>query len=424
MYDTANEAPEKAILVGLQWKGNGDWDISDSLAELKLLAESAGAEVVAVEMQKRDHPDPTCFVGEGKARELAAQCTSTGAAMIVFDDELSPAQASHLEEMIPAKVIDRTGLILDIFAQRALSREGKIQVELAQLRYLLPRLSGKGTGLSRLGGGIGTRGPGETRLETDRRRIRQRIRELEHEINEVQAQREVQRVPRKRNELPLAVLVGYTNAGKSTLFNRLTDAGVLAEDKLFATLDPIIRRLKFSDGREILVADTVGFIQKLPHELVAAFRATLEEVRHADLLIHVADASHPQLAAQCASVSAVLEELNVADKPLLMVFNKIDRLSGRLILERLNRDYPGSVAASGLTGEGIDDLMQALASRSLPRRVQLNLLIPYAEAGVIAEVRAFGEIRGEEYRNEGIFVRASLEPQVAGRLKRFEIEEG
>lgn len=424
MYDTTNEAPEKALLVGLQWKGNGDWDVLDSLAELKLLAESAGAEVVALETQKREHPDPAYFVGEGKARELAAQCTSTGAGMVIFDDELSPAQASHLEEVIPAKVIDRTGLILDIFAQRALSREGKIQVELAQLRYLLPRLSGKGTELSRLGGGIGTRGPGETKLETDRRRIRQRIRELEHEISEVQAQREVQRAPRKRNELPLAALVGYTNAGKSTIFNRLTDAGVVVEDKLFATLDPIIRRLRFPDGREILLADTVGFIQKLPHELVAAFRATLEETRHADLLIHVADASHPQLAGQCASVNAVLDEIHVADKPVLMVFNKIDRLPGRLILERLNRDYPGSVAVSSLTGEGMDDLTRTLASRSLPERIQLNLLIPYADAGVIADVRAFGEIAGEEYRDDGIFVRASLEPPAAGRLKRFEIEEG
>jgi GTP-binding protein HflX len=445
MHTVADELVEKAILVGLQLSSGGSgnsgpggtrgsvagsgsgagsgWDVEDSLNELRLLAESAGAIVLASEIQRREHPDPAFFVGEGKAQEIAQLCEELQANLVIFDDQLSPSQLRHLEEVIPVKIIDRTALILDIFAQRAMSREGKIQVELAQLKYALPRLAGQGTALSRMGGGggIGTRrGPGETKLEMDRRRIRERISELEKEIDSVQANRQIQRAPRKKNAAPLAALVGYTNSGKSTLFNVLTEAGVLAEDRLFATLDPIVRKFMLPDGREILLADTVGFIQKLPHELVAAFRGTLEEARYADILIHVADVSHPQLIEQCATVNEVLSELGIGDKPTIMVFNKIDRLSSGLILERLKRDFPGCVAISALTGEGLEDFKRVLNERGLPQRVSVELLIPYKDAGIIAEIRAgSSQVEQEEYLAEGIRVKALMELPDLGRVRRY-----
>lgn len=412
---------EKAILVGLDWPGNGGWSIEDSLAELRLLAESAGAEVIRTEVQHRDHPDPAYFIGAGKAREIAGLCGDTGAGLVVFDDQLTPAQVHHLEEILPCKVIDRTGLILDIFAQRARTREGKIQVELAQLRYILPRLSGRGTELSRLGGGIGTRGPGETKLEADRRRIRGRISELDREIDQVQAQREIQRAPRRRNEVPLAALVGYTNSGKSTLFNRLTRAGVTAEDKLFATLDPTLRRLNLPGGREIVLADTVGFIRKLPHELIAAFRGTLEETRHADVLIHVADIANENLAEQCASVNQVLGELEVLDKPILMAFNKVDRAPAPALVQRLRREFPDCVMISARHGEGVDELLQALESR-ISRDLSLRLLVPYADAGVVNEIRNVGTVQGEEYLADGIMLRVVMHRPIIGRFQRFVVE--
>jgi len=429
MHTVTDELVERAILVGLQLSsssGGGGWAVEDSLNELRLLAESAGAVVLGSEIQRREHPDPSYFVGEGKAQEIARLCEEQQANLVIFDDQLSPSQLRHLEELIAVKIIDRTALILDIFAQRAMSREGKMQVELAQLKYALPRLAGQGTALSRMGGGggIGTRrGPGETKLETDRRRIRERISELEKEIDTVQANRQVQRAPRKKNAVPLAALIGYTNSGKSTLFNTLTDAGVLAEDRLFATLDPIVRKFTLPDEREILLADTVGFIQKLPHDLVAAFRGTLEEARYADVLIHVADVSHPQLIEQCASVNEVLGELGIGDKPTIMVFNQIDRLSSGLIVERLKRDFPGSVAISAQTGEGLDEFKRILNERGLPKRVVVDLLIPYKEAGVIAEIRAgSNQVEQEEYLAEGIRVKALMELPDLGRVRRFVIE--
>ena len=426
MHTVTDEQAERAILVGLQLGNSGGWAVEDSLNELRLLAESAGAVVLGHEIQRRENPDPSYFIGEGKAQEIARLCEEQQANLVIFDDQLSPSQIRHLEEAIPVKIIDRTALILDIFAQRAMSREGKIQVELAQLKYILPRLAGQGTALSRMGGGggIGTRrGPGETKLETDRRHIRERISELEKEIDTVQANRQVQRAPRKKNAVPLAALVGYTNSGKSTLFNALTDAGVLAEDRLFATLDPIVRKFTLPDEREILLADTVGFIQKLPHELVAAFRGTLEEARYADVLIHVADVSHPQLIEQCASVNEVISEIGIGDKPLIMVFNKIDRLTSGLILERLKRDFPGSVAVSAQTGEGLEEFKRILNERGLPKRMAVDLLIPYKEAGIIAEIRAgSSQIEQEEYLAEGIRVKALMELPDLGRVRRFVIE--
>ena len=427
MHTVTDELVERAILVGLQLGGSGGWAVEDSLNELRLLAESAGAIVLGHEIQRREHPDPSYFVGEGKAQEIARLCEEQQANLVIFDDQLSPSQLRHLEEVIPVKIIDRTALILDIFAQRAMSREGKIQVELAQLKYMLPRLAGQGTALSRMGGGggIGTRrGPGETKLETDRRHIRERISELEKEINTVQANRQVQRAPRKKNAVPLAALVGYTNSGKSTLFNALTDAGVLAEDRLFATLDPIVRKFTLPDEREILLADTVGFIQKLPHELVAAFRGTLEEARYADVLIHVADVSHPQLIEQCAAVNEVLSEIGIGDKPIIMVFNKIDRLPSGLLLERLKRDFPGSVAISAQTGAGLDEFKRVLNERGLPKRIAVDLLIPYKEAGIIAEIRdsSSSQVEQEEYLAEGIRVKALMEQPDLGRVRRFVTE--
>lgn len=413
--------PERAVLVGLQWPGSGDWSTADSLAELQLLAQSAGAVVIRTEVQNREHPDSAYFIGTGKVREIGELCSELQADLVIFDDQLTPSQVHHLEEVLPCKVLDRTGLILDIFAQRALTREGKIQVELAQLRYLLPRLSGRGTELSRLGGGIGTRGPGETKLEADRRRIRRRIRELDHEIDQVQAQREIQRAPRKRNEVPLAALVGYTNSGKSTLFNYLTNAGVTAEDKLFATLDPTLRKVKLPDGREIVLADTVGFIRKLPHELIAAFRGTLEETRHADVLVHVADISSEKLSEQCASVNQVLGELEALDKPVLMVFNKIDRSPAPALVEKLRQDYPGSVMVSARTGEGVDRMLQALANR-LTRHEIMLLLVPYPEAGVISEIRDVGVVQSEEFLPDGVMLRVSLDRSFAGKYRRFVVE--
>ena len=310
--------------MGLDLPGTQWWETEDSINELSELAATAGAEVIAKLIQKRGKPDPAYYIGEGKAKELAILAITTHADLVIFDDELYPAQQRNLEKLLKTKVIDRTWLILDIFASRAQSKEGKIQVELAQLCYLLPRLVGKGTALSRLGGGIGTRGPGETKLEVDRRRIRRRISVLQKELEEIAKRRGLQRSNRKKSGLPLVSLVGYTNAGKSTLFNALTDAEVFVEDKLFATLDPTIRRCYLPSGDFMLLADTVGFIKKLPHDLVAAFRATLEEATYSDLLLHVVDASHPGKDEHCEAVQEVLRALGIGDKPVITVLNKMD----------------------------------------------------------------------------------------------------
>ena len=352
---------ERAALVGLVTPSTrGDAD--HSLDELAGLADAAGATVVLRMLQERPRPDPATFIGSGKVASLAAACDEADVDVVIFDNELSPAQLRQLEERVERKVIDRTQLILDIFARRARTREGKWQVELAQLKYLLPRLVGSGTALSRLGGGIGTRGPGETKLESDRRRIRVRIQAIQREIDQVRQRRLQLRERRQKQSVPTVALVGYTNAGKTTLFNRLTDETAVVSDALFVTLDPLVRRVRLPDNRELLVSDTVGFIDRLPHALVAAFSATLEEVAEADLILHVIDAGTPDRERQMAAVRRVLEEVGAADVPMIAVYNKIDAISADE-RRRLRDADPSAALISATTGAGAGELLQMIASR-------------------------------------------------------------
>lgn len=403
------EPTQRAVLVGLD----------DDLDELAELVHTAGGQVVGMLVQPLERPRAAYYIGKGKAEELKALVWELSADLVVFDDELTPAQARNLEKLTDVRVIDRTQLILDIFAQRARSKEGKLQVELAQLTYLLPRLVGAGLELSRLGGGIGTRGPGETQLETDRRRIRRRIADIRQELTDVRRTRAVQRQGRRRTGLPLIALVGYTNAGKSTLMNALTDAGVQAENLLFATLDPTIRKVTLAEGKEALLADTVGFIRKLPHQLVAAFRATLEEVEDADVLLHVVDASRPDTEQQMAAVEAVLDELGVLDKPMVTAFNKIDLApSSRAVYERA-QTMPYGVVVSALTGDGLDELRETLLD-ALPIVFERRVFrIPYSAAGALSALKEHGHIVELQYGDDAIVVEAEVDPKLAGRLQQF-----
>ena len=410
------ENKERAILVGLDRQGK--WDIKDSLTELAQLAQTAGAEVITSVIQKRAKPDAALYIGKGKVEEISHLRQAQDANLIIFDDELSPAQQRNLEQVIGVKVLDRTALILDIFAQRAHSYEGKLQVELAQLQYNLPRLGGQGLVLSRLGGGIGTRGPGETKLEVDRRRIRSRISDIERDINTIKKQREVRRERRQNSNILSIALVGYTNAGKSTLLNKLTDADVLAEDKLFATLDPTTRRVILPNGQEALLTDTVGFIQKLPHQLVAAFRATLEEVVQADLLLHVVDASHSHFQEQMDAVLEVLREIGVDTKETILVFNKIDLLASRIQLERIVR-LENSVGISAKSGDGIEKLLSLIAKVSGRHLVDMRLLIPYNDSGVLSLLYENTNVNELEYHETGIKVRVLLPVEMTARFQRY-----
>ena len=369
----------------------------ESLDELSELASTAGGEVVGNGTQKMDAPVAGTFIGTGKAGEFAQQCRRDDVDTVIFDDELSPAQSRNLEKIFGCKILDRTALILDIFAQRARTREGKMQIELAQLQHLLPRLTKYWGHLSRQKGGIGMRGDGETQLETDRRRVLDRIARISRELEGVRQQRSTQRDGRQRNNWPLASIVGYTNAGKSTLLNALTGADVLVKDILFATLDPTTRRLKLPTNQNVLLTDTVGFIKKLPHGLVEAFKATLEEVVQADLLLHVADISHSQAEEQIAAVNSVLNEIGAGEKPTIMVFNKMDKLNGNGALHRLQEKFPHAIGISAITGEGISTLLAELGTQLRPIREFLELRIPHEQSAVIARLHEIGQVIERRY---------------------------
>jgi GTP-binding protein HflX len=373
--------------------------------------------VVGTVTQRRDRPDPTHFVGKGKAREIRQLRGDTQADVLLVDADLKPGQQRNLEEAADTGVVDRTGLILDIFAQRARSREGKIQVELAQLNYLLPRLTGRGTELSRLGGGIGTRGPGETKLEVDRRRIRTRLRLLRRQVERVGKRRAIERRSRREAGVPIAALVGYTNAGKSTLMNALSGAGVFVEDLLFATLDTTIRRVSLSDGREILLTDTVGFIRNLPHQLLAAFHATLEEVIEADVLVHVVDASHPQMEEQIDSARRVLLELDCADKPMVMAFNKCDLVGDCAHLEERAAREEHAATISAATGENLDALLRLVGERLEQSLVPVEVVIPWEAQSLLPELHERGRVLSEEFTAEGVAISARVPDDLRRRLQ-------
>jgi GTP-binding protein HflX len=406
-------------------KGRKDWETSDSLEELAELATTAGGVVVGDGVQKVVSLNAATFIGKGKADEFSAQCKRLDVDTVIFDDELSPAQSRNLEKIFNCKILDRTSLILDIFAQRARTREGKLQIELAQLQHLLPRLTRFWGHLTRQKGGIGMRGgEGETQLETDRRRVQDRISKIRVELDVVRRQRSTQRYARQRNQWPLASIVGYTNAGKSTLLNKLTGADVLAENKLFATLDPTTRRLRLPSNQNVLLTDTVGFIRKLPHGLVEAFKATLEEVVQADLLLHVVDASHPQANEQVQAVDAVLKEIGAEGKPTLMVFNKTDLLNGsREGLNRFLERYPHGVAISAESGDGIATLLAELGSQIRPLREFVELAVPHEQAGVIARLHEVAQVIERRYTGKTARFKARIPPHFHREFERFLVRE-
>ena len=406
------EIEERVILVGVQ-ENNGE-DTEESLQELAELARTAGAETVGSLIQNREAIHPGTYIGKGKIEELRAMADMLDATGIVCDDELSPAQLRNLEQELDMKVMDRTLIILDIFAARASTNEGKIQVELAQLKYRQARLVGLRDSLSRLGGGIGTRGPGEKKLEMDRRLIKDRIAQLNRELADVKRHREVTRAKRSKNKAPVAAIVGYTNAGKSTLLNTLTGAGVLQEDKLFATLDPTTRMLEMEGGAQILLTDTVGFIRKLPHHLIEAFRSTLEEAKYADIILHVVDASNPQMEKQMYVVYQTLANLGVKDKTMVTLFNKQDRIAEKENLRDFKADYCLKISAK--TGEGLEEMKSLLEKFLRERSILIERLYPYGQAGLIQLIRKHGQLLEEEYRPEGIYVEAYVPVEIYGTV--------
>jgi GTPase len=423
LVPNVNRRTERVFLVGAEFRSRAAWEVRDSLDELAQLTLTAGGEVVGDGAQRLERPVAATFIGSGKVEEYARHCQGLEVDTVIFDDELSPAQSRNLEKVFDCKVLDRTSLILDIFAQRARTREGKLQVELAQLRHLLPRLTRFWSHLSRQKGGIGMRGDGETQLETDRRRVEDRIARLMRELDEVRRQRSTQRQGRQRHQWPLASIVGYTNAGKSTLLNALTGADVMAEDRLFATLDPTTRRLRLPTNQNVLLSDTVGFIRKLPHRLVEAFKATLEEVVMADLLLHVVDASHPQAGDQIQAVNVVLEEIGATGKPTLMVFNKTDRVAEPGLLPRLLAQQTHAVAVSAKTREGFPALLAELGNRLRPVRDFLELEIPHDASAVIARVHALGQVVERRYRGEVVCLKARIPPHLRAEFAPFTVGE-
>ncbi len=406
------EIEERVILVGIS-EQDGD-DAEDSIEELAELVKTAGATVVGTMIQKRERIHPGYYIGTGKVQELAEMIVEYDATGIVCDDELSPAQLKNLEELLNTKIMDRTLIILDIFAAHATTSEGKIQVELAQLRYRLSRLAGLGRSMSRLGGGIGTRGPGEKKLEMDRRLINDRIAQLRRELKEVEQHREVNRAKRNRSRIPVVAIVGYTNAGKSTLLNHLTDAKVLEEDKLFATLDPTTRMLELSGKQQVLLTDTVGFIRKLPHHLIEAFKSTLEEAKYADYIFHVVDASNPQYDKQMHITYETLDDLGVKDKTIVTLFNKQDLRKEEKPLFDFRADYVMNISAA--KGEGLEEIKSLLEKLLRENKIYIERIIPYAKAGDIQMIRKQGELISEEYVPEGIAIKAYVPMDVYGRL--------
>lgn len=409
---------ERAVLVGLRCHSFGMDENAgeETLAELAALVETAGAETVAMTLQTRPAPDARTFIGEGKAQEVKELAEANEADLIIFDNELSPSQMRVLEEMTDKTVLDRSALILDIFAQRARTGEGKLQVELAQYQYILPRLAGLGHAMSRLGGGIGTRGPGESKLESDRRHIRRRIDKLREDLEQVRQVRAVQRRQRKKTELPLVAIVGYTNAGKSTLLNLLTDAGIEANDRLFDTLDPTTRKKRISDTQEILLSDTVGFIRKLPHHLVSAFKATLEELAYADLLLHVVDVSDPNWEIHAATVDKVIEQLGAQEIPRVMVYNKADKC------DELPAARDG-VLFSAKTGEGTEALL-AVIEKALGRgKHEMHLCIPYSDGAALDVLHREGQVKSIEYGEAGTLVTVIVDDKLCGQMQKYRVEE-
>ncbi len=417
---------ERVVLVGV-WTEGSVADAENSLSELAALAETAGSQVLEGLIQRRSRPDTATFIGRGKVDELRDAVVATGADTVICDGELSPSQLRNLEQQAKVKVVDRTALILDIFAQHAKSKEGKAQVELAQLQYLLPRLRGWGESLSRQGGGagggsggggVGTRGPGETKLETDRRRINQRIAKLRREIKAMRTVRQTKRSRRASSGVPAVAIAGYTNAGKSSLLNRLTQAGVLVEDSLFATLDPTTRRTAAEDGRVYTLSDTVGFVRHLPHQIVEAFRSTLEEVSYADLVVHVVDGAHPDPEGQVSAVREVLADVSADTVPELLVINKVDAADEETIL-RLKRTWPDAVFVSARSGIGIDELQVAIAQR-LPRpAVDMRVLLPYARADLVARIHRSGQVLQTSYLDEGTELRVRIDERLAAELESY-----
>ena len=404
------EKPEQAFLVALD---TGEYDVEISLAELAELAQTAGATVLGTLVQKRESPDKATCIGSGRLEELIQLCRNTGADLVIFDRELTATQHRNLESELNCRVVDRTALILDIFAGRAQSAEGRLQVELAQLQYLLPRLAGQGTALSRLGGGIGTRGPGETKLESDRRHIRRRIHALRLQLDDVERQRERRRERRRKDGVQTAASVGYTNAGKSTLLNALTEAGVLAEDKLFATLDPTARALRLPDGRQVLLIDTVGFVRRLPHHLVEAFRSTLEEAVEADVILNVCDASSSEAEEHLQVTRDLLRELGCGGRPILTVLNKCD------IAEEPVRTDGAAVRISAKTGQGLPALLNAITAALPPDRKKVKLLLPFSQGALAEQCRREGAVEQEEYVDQGLSMTVTLGVRLLDAVKEY-----
>lgn len=410
MYEN-KEKQQTALLAAVD---TGEFDVQRSIDELEELAKSAGAIVKARVIQKKERPDPATLMGAGRLEEVAQFVQANEIDLVIFDHELAPAQQKNIENALDTAVIDRTTLILDIFAQRAKTSEGRLQVELAQLKYRLPRLSGLGTSLSRLGGGIGTRGPGESKLESDRRHIRRRIHSLEEELRELEKRRGLLRQRRKKDDVISVAIVGYTNVGKSTLLNTLTDAGVLAKDMLFATLDPTSRALNLPDGRKVMLIDTVGLVSRLPHQLVQAFHSTLEEAADADLILNVCDVSSPEFDQQLEVTTGLLKELGAENVPVLTVLNKCDKLPE--LPMTLNKS---TAAISAKTGMGLDKLLEKIVLNLPQTHRHLHLLIPYDKSGLIGEIRQNGKVYEEEYREEGTFLDANVDLKICHRVQDY-----